>query len=739
VERRSDMTKAIGTGFLALGLTLAVLMGGCGEPGGFGCTDAPFEPHEMVALTLSPSTVASGEPATFVASFDRRVFSHGAFLVEDWEIRAVDPATGEWIGSFSQSRYSESRGEGPYVSGVVLDAEVIDERSMEVSLDALGDQAPSVVLVEMRATNGDPHCSGLVSGEAELTVADESDIAPEVPSEDMNEYAGGYDWDAPVLLDAKVSVDGANLVESFDPEQRVSDVEIPSDATEITVELDVDGPVAEVNVHFNGIHVISTGEPITLPYPDPDGRPHQSESVRIDLTADDGSVSHYTIAVLRFPPEEPPCPVAVDWRPLLKYASKRSPGDRFGHDVAVDCHTLAVSANKEDSCSGTDQTNNSCADAGAVYVAHSLGGQARQYLKAANPDAGDQFGYSIALDGDLLAVGAPFEDGNGASNVNEYNDREENAGAVYLFRRHEDEWVQVAYLKSTGILGGDFFGYSVAVSGNRVAVGARNARYGAGVVYIFEYVGGRWQQTAWLSASNSNSGDRFGTAIDFDWPLLIVGAPHEKSDATGVNGDEDSNYYPVFGAGAAYIFEDVGTDWVQRAYLKQSNTNDADDFGRSVAIDGTTAVVGAWAEDSRYPNGTSTGEADNSASSAGAAYVFELDRWWRQTAYLKASNADEGDRFGSSVDIDGDVIVVGAPNEDASYKDGGNDMVDVGAVYPYRRSGGTWAHAGYLKMTGAEGGELFGSSVAVSVGVIAVGAPDDSFVNAHTGTAWVFE
>src|SRR5262249_23134247 len=153
-------------------------------------------------------------------------------------------------------------------------------------------------------------------------------------------------------------------------------------------------------------------------------------------------------------------------------------------------------------------------------------------------------------------------------------------------------------------------------------------------------------------------------------------APEEDSNGSG--GETDNS---AATAGAAYVFVRSGTSWSQQAYLKASNAEAADVFGQSVAISGDTVVVGARLEDS---NGTD--ETDNSASQAGAAYVFvRSGTSWSQQAYLKASNAEEFDQFGFSVAISGDTVVVGARLESGNGTDGetDNSASQAGAVYVF--------------------------------------------------------
>jgi hypothetical protein len=269
---------------------------------------------------------------------------------------------------------------------------------------------------------------------------------------------------------------------------------------------------------------------------------------------------------------------------------------------------------------------------------------------------------------------------------------------------------QQAYLKASNTDGFDTFGYSVAISGDTVVVGAvaegsnatgvngdqsNNSAGAAGAAYVFTRSGAVWTQQAYLKASNTDAGDQFGGySVAFAGDTLVVGAKEEASNATGVNGDQTNN--SADGAGAAYVFTRSGAVWTQQAYLKASNTDSEDQFGWSVAISGDTLVVGARVEASNA-TGVNGDQTDNSANSAGAAYVFTRSGTvWSQQAYLKASNTDASDGFGAHVAISGDTVVVGAIVEASNATGVNGDQSDnsaanSGAVYVFTRSGTVWS------------------------------------------------
>ena len=193
-----------------------------------------------------------------------------------------------------------------------------------------------------------------------------------------------------------------------------------------------------------------------------------------------------------------------------------------------------------------------------------------------------------------------------------------------------------------------------------------------------------------MKASNTGAGDLFGysVALSADGSALAVGAYLESSNASGINGNQADN--SASSAGAVYVFTRNGVAWSQQAYVKASNTEAGDGFGISVALsaDGNALAVGAYTESSNA-TGINGNQADNSASQAGAAYVFTRSgSIWSQQDYVKASNTGAFDHFGISVALsaDGSALAVGAHDEDSNGIGGNqadNSALNAGAVYIY--------------------------------------------------------
>ncbi len=329
-------------------------------------------------------------------------------------------------------------------------------------------------------------------------------------------------------------------------------------------------------------------------------------------------------------------------------ASNTDSNDYFGTSVSLSGDTLAVGAYQESSAAtgvNGDQSSNAASGSGAVYLfTRSAGVWSQQaYLKASNTGAGDYFGASVALAGDTLAVGAHSESSAAVGvNGDQSSNAAEASGAVYVFTRSAGVWSQQAHLKASNTGSRDYFGYSVSLSGDTLAVGANyessaavgvngdqssNAAQARGAVYVFTRSAGVWSQQAYLKASNTSAQDLFGTSVSLSGDTLAVGAVHESSAATGVNGDQSSN--AATDSGAVYVFTRSAGVWSQQAYLKASNTdgssavNHGDEFGASVSVSGDTLAVGAHYEASAA-TGINGDQSSNAAIASGAVYARRI-------------------------------------------------------------------------------------------------------------------
>ena len=407
-------------------------------------------------------------------------------------------------------------------------------------------------------------------------------------------------------------------------------------------------------------------------------------------------------------------------------ASNTAAGQEFGISVAVsgDGNTVAVGAwNESSKATGIngDQTDTSAHSAGAVYVFARSGAAWSQqaYVKASNAAFADMFGSSVALSGsgDVLAVGAPYEQSNstGVNGAPNNTLPATTTGAAYLFVRQGANWSQQAHVKPSTYARDRSFGYAVALSldGRTLAVGGpwdpsnatgingdsmdTSLSSDAGAVWVFTQTGNAWAQQAYVKASNTAKEQLFGSGVSLssDGSTLAVSAPGEDSKAAGINGDQSD--HSQRSAGAVYVFSRSGLMWSQQAYIKASNTDGMDllggEFpgGLALSADGNTLAVGAVGESSAA-TGINGAQNDNTMNESGAVYVFTRSAagLWSQKAYVKAPNTQKGAWFGTAVALtsDGKTLVVGTPNESSNAKGVGGDRTDrsmpgAGAVFLY--------------------------------------------------------
>lgn len=272
--------------------------------------------------------------------------------------------------------------------------------------------------------------------------------------------------------------------------------------------------------------------------------------------------------------------------------------------------------------------------------------------------------------------------------------------------------IQLASFSPPDLQAMDEFGWSVAVSRDTAVIGARNhdpvlgngILTGGGAAYVFVRSGNSWIQQAKLTPKQLESGDSFGVSVAIDGNTVVIGAP--GSDV------EDKN-----DAGAAYVFIREGVEWKQKQRLVASDFSTGDGFGVSVSIENDLIVVGADSKDLSL------------LFDAGAAYIFsEKTGTWLQTAKLISQNAGFGEYFGTSVAIDGGIVVIGATEANPFGSRG------AGTAYIFRRSNQNWIQEKQLEPKISRNGDFFGASVAISNETVAIGAP---FADPDTGAGRV--
>ena len=331
-------------------------------------------------------------------------------------------------------------------------------------------------------------------------------------------------------------------------------------------------------------------------------------------------------------------------------------------------------------------------------------------LLASDGASYDQFGWSVAVDGDTAVIGVT--NGDGYASI---------SGTANVFTRDAmGEWTQKQKLTASDGVRSDEFGYSVAVDGDTAVIGARGSDNGlinSGSTYVFTRSGGSWNQQAKLTASDGADSDEFGfsVAVDEDTDTGIVTA------VIGAWVDDDNG---LSNSGSAYVFTGSGVSWNQQAKLTASDGEGNDRFGSSVAVVGDTAVIGAFLDD------------DNGLIDSGASYVFTRSGGsWSEQAKLTATDGASYDQFGSSVAVDGETAVIGARLDD-------DNGFHSGSAYVFTRSAGVWDEK--LKLLASDGAsdDFFGDingAVGVSGSTIVAGAPrHDTLVGGDDGAAYFF-
>jgi len=384
--------------------------------------------------------------------------------------------------------------------------------------------------------------------------------------------------------------------------------------------------------------------------------------------------------------------------PLMINETKLTAGDatardQFGNSVAVSGDTVVVGATFGDS--------DTVFSSGAAYVfvqAPDGTWTEQQKLTASDPVSLDLFGISVAIseDTNTIVVGAAQLQVSGGA-----------PGKAFVFvREADDTWSEQAKLTASDAAVEDVFGASVALSGDTIIVGASgndDAGNDSGSAYVFVRTGTTWSEQQKLTASDPSNREEFGGSVALSGDTAVVGAG--LNDATG----------------GAYVFERSETTWTEEQILTASDADSSDLFGRAVAFNGDTIVVGASGN-------------DDAGDDSGSAYVFVKapDDTWAEKAKLIASDAVGRDFFGQSVAVSGDMIVVGAHLDD----DAGENS---GSVYVFVRSGSSWVQQGKLNASDAAGRDFFGQSVAVNGDTVVVGATGDDDGGEGSGSAYVLK
>jgi len=420
-----------------------------------------------------------------------------------------------------------------------------------------------------------------------------------------------------------------------------------------------------------------------------------------------------------------------------------SGADHFGGSVSVDGETALIGVAHDDD-SGTSS--------GSAYVFVRSGTNWIEQAKLTASDAAaiDLFGISTSISGDTALVGAYRDDDNGT-----------DSGSAYVFVRSGTVWSQQANLTAGDGSTSDWFGWSVSMDVDTALVGAYKDDAGdtdSGSAYVFVRSGTNWNEQTKLTAFDGAYQDSFGKSVSISGDTALI----------GVNGDDDDGS----GSGSAYVFVRNGSFWSEQTKLTAADAEASDSFGSSVSVDGDTALIGVpsdrfdghsrgsayvfvrsgtnWSEQAKLSDLVSnrfgwsvsiSGDTvligayldDGSGSDSGNAYMFvRSGTSWSEQEKLTAGDGSEGDYFGVSVSVSGDTALIGASYDD----DNGNNS---GSAYVFERSGANWSEQAKLMAGGnGAGGDYFGSSVSVSGDTAVVGDPNDANNSILSGSAYIF-
>ncbi|MCH8153323.1 MAG: hypothetical protein IH830_13235 [Planctomycetes bacterium] len=323
-------------------------------------------------------------------------------------------------------------------------------------------------------------------------------------------------------------------------------------------------------------------------------------------------------------------------------------------------------------------------------------------LTACDAAAGDEFGISVSISGDVAVIGARWDDDGGPVSGSAY---------VYRLNRATGEWEEEAKLTASDAAPSDEFGRSVSICNEVVVIGARFDDDGgstSGSAYVYRFNGSGWVEEAKLTASDAAANDLFGISVSISGDVAVIGALYDSDDG--------------FHSGSAYVYRFDGAIWVEEAKLTASDAAEGDLFGRSVSISGDVAVIGAFLD-------------DDAGLDSGSAYVYRFDgRDWVEEAKLTASDATADDHFGGSVSVSAELAVIGAILD----SDGGSHS---GSAYVFRFNGSGWVEEAKLTASDAAAFDWFGWSVSVRGDIAVIGArfDVDSDPRFDSGSVYVFK
>jgi len=356
--------------------------------------------------------------------------------------------------------------------------------------------------------------------------------------------------------------------------------------------------------------------------------------------------------------------------------------DEFGTSVSLSGNRLLIGAPRDNNSTGTV----------FIYDFDGVSWLFTEKLHANDGGVGDKFGISVSLDGNRALIGASafFNDDLGLE-----------SGAAYIFELNNNVWSQTEMLLASDASSFIFdikFGTSVSLLGTRALIGSES-----GTAYLFDFDGNDWLETTILTVADTS--DSFGRSVSLTNNRALIGSAGHNSSA-----------------GAAYIFDFDNNTWSQSKKLQANDAESFANFGYSVNIIGNRALISAVFESENGP-------------ASGAAYVFDFDgNTWTQSQKFTAIDATTGDEFGFSVSLTNDRLIIGARYDDSN---GDNS----GSVYVFDHNGSSWNQSHKVLAVAGNGAadDFFGTSVSIDGNRALIGAPGDADNGPDSGAAYLFD
>lgn len=418
--------------------------------------------------------------------------------------------------------------------------------------------------------------------------------------------------------------------------------------------------------------------------------------------------------------------------------SERASDNEFGYSVDI-CENYAIVGaweKNESAAVGSTYSKNGVA---YIYARQSNGNWIEvQQLKGSDQKPGDHFGQSVAISDKYAIVGAHAQ-----TYTYNTGEQVEWSGAVYIYEKDENGiWKEIQKLHSPEKNEEDFFGYSLDISeetllvggwGSKEDAGGNNYKKRAGAAYIYTPASnGYWQNTQKLVSNDRESGDYFGWSVAISGPYALVGAYREEQDSKGEN--------TLARSGSAYLYErnDDG-DYLQKQKLVSSDREAWDRFGYSVALHGETAIIGAYLEDD-----DAKGRNEKDWAGSAYVFQRHPFGGWTEVQKLVASDRASGDGFGVSVSICEEYILIGAYGEEEDMQDANTMYRAGSAYLFEKAEGYQWKESQKIVSSDRGSSDHFGFAVAVAEGRAVIGAHrDDEDANGenflyNAGSAYIF-